>query len=425
MKITDELMSRKIDLYFISNAEEKFDTVSDLIEYIQLYLKQFTGLEKSNAAYKIIDLIRLYKTEHAVKVEKLQQALSNMNSLGWKAACFSQYTTAIYRDYFHAITPGINAKHQILFDKSRFCNVESILKNVPPESGYAIVGSTFTSNKPQFQQIENESHILDAMCVANHLDNKGNVDGLMVALGDGCGGHFGDKPQDKTIARSAHFASKQAIRVLSLFDHPDEILSAMNEIVLIIKKELIQKSPMENTTLLCARVFAEEEGYRIVGFNIGDGLLAVWNAEKKSIETIAPSIVTEKGVAQFPYAFKPHEVHVFDQHISLGSHLCIFSDGIVDGLPTLKQKKQYANQLLYHEAIIDAKLFNPILENMHNAQTRTECLVRHVVSTIEAQRQTLLTGTQLEQYGDDIAIAFLDLSLITPKLRNTAKCVIN
>ena len=415
-------VNQAITRYFSDNVN--FVPPVQLSKNIHLYLQQFSGVDRINAAEPIMGSIQAYKKTATAKLELLKKQLAVDQALGWKSACLSTYNRAVYKEYFHSIKPNTDATYPIVFDDARFKILNASINGKDADKYYGVVGSTFTSNKPQYNKPGQDSHVLDATCIAQHLNEQGEVDGVIMALGDGCGGHFADAHQDKTIARSAHFASKHAVRVLSTFKHPDDLINHLGEIVAAIKLEVTQKSPLENTTLLCCRTFLHADGLRVVGFNIGDGLLAAWDVEQKKIRTLSPSVVTEYGVAQFPSVYKKHEVHAIDLIIPQTHQLFIMSDGMVDGLPTYQQDKVYPNNIKYRETYIDHNKFK--FKREVSSQEQVEFLVMQVIQKMEDHRtQQLLGSSEMNQFGDDIAIAGVDLSVITARLKSDPGCVLS
>ncbi len=117
-----------------------------------------------------------------------------------------------------------------------------------------VVGSTFTTNRANMLHQNTGSHVLDACYAAYILDDDKRISGLVIAGGDGCGGHFGDEYQDKAISRTVQFACKQAARLLALAPDAETIVAQRIQLVAAIGHEVRVKTPdwYESTTLVAA-----------------------------------------------------------------------------------------------------------------------------------------------------------------------------
>jgi serine/threonine protein phosphatase PrpC len=186
-------------------------------------------------------------------------------------------------------------------------------------------GSTFATNKPE-RISRQDSHLLDACFAANCLDR-----GYVMAIADGAGGHFGDPRQDENIAKAAHAACKASVSLFSAYENPDTLLKDLPELAKLIGKEVQRKGRGESTTLVACRAFPCQEGFRLIGFNVGDGMLLALQGE--TLQTLLPAHVANEGTALFPASYKPFEFYTLDCLIPEGSRLFLMTDGVHDMLP--------------------------------------------------------------------------------------------
>ncbi len=210
----------------------------------------------------------------------------------------------------------------------------------------AVFGSTFSTNKAH-RLDDKGHHLLDAAFGGICLDEKGSFNGYALALGDGAGGHFGEPVQDKRIARAAHFATKTAVRLLSAYHSVELLQKDIQKIPSEIAQEIKAKVMGEGSTLVCCRAFPTKEGYRLLGFNLGDGMLIAWNPWDKKGISILPSHVSEAGSAFFPETYRQFELQYIDTIIPNGCYLFLMSDGVHDALPYSEVQSAYPNNLIY------------------------------------------------------------------------------
>ena len=140
-------------------------------------------------------------------------------------------------------------------------------------------GSSFVTNRASIlqTQLQKPGLVLDSTFSANTYDQKtGACTGFTLAAADGCDGHK-DPQEDRNIRQASHFATKQAARLLGSYPDAESILSSMDAIIESIKEEIRLKASQigttSTTTLLAVRAFVEGDHLRVVGFNVGDGML--------------------------------------------------------------------------------------------------------------------------------------------------------
>ena len=261
-------------------------------------------------------------------------------------------------------------------------------------------GSTFATNK-EHRLDEEGNHLLDAVYSARCYDRSGAFTGFALALADGAGGHFGDDTQDKNIAKTAYFATKSCVRFFSSYHQSEEFKQELPSIILSIKNQVQQKG-IEGSTLISCRAFLERNGFRIIGFNIGDCMMIAWDPQSQKLYDLLPSHVSEAGTAIFPVNYRDFEVHKVDQTIPAGSLIFLLSDGVHDLLSFSEKEETYPNGLTYrtrHLNDID-QLFKDIDKKAH-AEVYIKKIIKQVIQNIEELRKNVKEETQI---GDDVSI---------------------
>lgn len=326
---------------------------------------------------------------------------------GWKDAILKVSKHRLESHFFRQVNYPNSAEYPLVTrDPGRFIalNSSSVL------GCCAYVGSSFTTNRPHLIKAT-ASHVLDAFDCAVTFDSKRRPSGLVIALGDGCGGHFGEEKQDQSIARAAYFSCKHTTRVLAMYDSPEQILREHVEIAATIATQVRQKVWGENTTLVCGKCFATPSEYRMVGFNIGDSMIVAWDPEAKSIINVAPAHVTESGTAEFPEPYQSFEIHPFDVNLPPQAIIIAMSDGVYDYLPQVVTESSYPNKLSYREVALDgARLNMQLTREYSNVQDLIEHLLEITVTQIELIRQQKISAEEVIQEGDDIAIVGQNLA---------------
>ena len=148
------------------------------------------------------------------------------------------------------INPNISVSQQ---DQKRYQLYEGLH---PTHAAYA--GSSFCKADGDPQPPAHQSQVLDSAFTAVILNSTGDIQGFVLALGDGAGGHHGDPRQDRSIGRASYFASKQIARLLACF--PDSRMLTEEDIKSLIpqiNKTIQRKTAPDNesTTLTAIRGF--------------------------------------------------------------------------------------------------------------------------------------------------------------------------
>jgi ankyrin repeat protein len=444
---TQEEMQQSVNSYLQGKQTHsrtfKFltSTMSEIQQAIQLAAEMIDFLAEQGIADRIRILADLSQNlQHSGADENinrrrkiLKDALAGVEKENWKNYLLKTQIKQIFSLFYTPLKYDNSAKREVLLLGDRFAVQEAGDQNA------AVMGSSFITSKSVMQH-GNESHVLDAIYSARKVtDNKE----LIVALADGCGGHcrvtptyFGDPAlsleekkklvtqtnkdfelQDKNISRATHFATKHAVRLLASYRRPEDLYNNILFVIKQVEQEIKRKAPNEATTLVCARAFATGKGYRVIGFGIGDSMLAGWNPTNMVFITLIPSAIsmpheTQEATAQIPDQYHDFEVHMIDKLVPPGTIILPLSDGYVDYLPQVVHRKQYPNGLEYKEVILDSTDMQEMLTTEATPRDYLIRLSNFVLSKVNEQcRQELQDPERSQeiQLGDDMAGAALVL----------------
>lgn len=278
---------------------------------------------------------------------------------------------------------------------------------------FAHIGSTFFTNREHRK--EEGNHILDSLCARKcYIGDKFN--GYALTLGDGAGGHFGDESQDQRIAGASHFATKSSVTQLSSFTNPEELLKKLDEIIENLSAGM-KKFKGEGTTLIACRLFPVEQGFRLIGFNLGDCLSVGWHPETKTVYPIFNAHASSAGSAHFHYPkiFKSFEMQKIDTVLPKGTAVFLMSDGIHEMHPCKKVEKEYENKLAYTiRSLLDLE---KILDQANSGKDLIQKLIAKTFDLAEKTRQeeVALEKTRAKeakgyvQKGDDCSLLLCQL----------------
>jgi len=349
---------------------------------------------------RLIDRIFHEENGRSENIKALKVAIASLAGVhSWKSAL---------------VSPHCKNEIRIHFPRQRYDN--SLAKSIIYEErcteyfGHpisAIFGSTFATSKPHILNREGH-HLLDAAYGVVCLNSSGAFTGYALALADGAGGHLGEAKQDKTIARVAYSATKGAVRCLSAYEDADLLLKELDTIVQYLDQDIQSKALGEGTALVCCRAFPVKQGYRLIGFNIGDTLLAAWDPKQKRSYTFLPSHVSEGGVAIFPTGYRSYEVQKIDVIVPSGTTLFLMSDGVHDTLPFTESHFPYPNGVKCRvRELKEMETYINTLTPGPSVNEYLKCIVKKAINGAESLRQQQ-SNTQI---GDDLSI--LGISLLT------------
>lgn len=378
----------------------KEESMGSIAKKILSSLASSSPLEKQAAAHAI----SLELQNEASKLQDLQKSFCTILSTpNWKDALLGAHQDekidlhAIPLKYSNNLDRPLDLSERSLFFSSAVFS--------------ASIGSTFATNKPN--RLDDQEHpILDAVYGCSCFDSRGRFDGYALALGDGAGGHFGDTAQDQRIARASHFATKACARLLSAYHHPQTLQQELNALLKHIEKEIQYKAPCESTTLVACRAFPTSQGFRIVGFNVGDCLLMAWNPLTRTAHPLLDSHVSEAGTALLPEAYRSFELQTVDTELPEGSLLFLMSDGIHDTLPHAQEEKTYPNGLQYRiRTLTQLETILGSLPSNAPSELYLRTLIQKTFAGTETLRQQQTSPAI--QIGDDFSI--IQCHLIKPR----------
>lgn len=355
----------------------------------------FSPLQKWAELKKIEHQFKLRGKASATVIDLKTSFLSLSKLSKWKDGFLnSHYVVEV--DVHHPFIKYSNHVKVPILSKSH--SIEYFGKEIS-----AVFGSTFSTNKPH--RIDDKgNYLLDSAFGAICLDDKREFNGYALALGDGAGGHFGEPVQDERIARASHIATKTAVRLFSSYNSSDILQKDIQKIPAEIAQEIKSLVMGEGSTLVCCRVFPVKDGYRLIGFNLGDGMLIGWDpVAKKEIHLLA-SHVTEAGSAFFPETFKQFEIQYLDTVVPNGSYLYLMSDGVHDTLPYVETQATYPNQLIYRiRSLTQLDKIWGDLSTTASAKEYLQAIVNKSFEGAETLRQTKTSQPDV-QIGDDFSI---------------------
>jgi Protein phosphatase 2C len=318
----------------------------------------------------------------------------------------------------------------------------------------ALLGSSFTTTNPAYYHT-GEARVLDAVYAAR-LPFAQERDSWLIAVADGCGGHVRETQEhythsplppekiaqrlaennaflaaeDKKIAKAAHVATKYAVRLLSTIVEPDSLKAALPDLIKSLEHYIVAKAPSQATTLLAVRAFPQRDNtYRLIGINIGDGLLLAWKPATESqpqrLWTLAPAWISiphanQEATAQLPHQCQQFELQIIDAVVPAETVLLPMSDGIVDVLPQDVALKRYPNDLDYKEITVKADTLEALWQESSattNVYFYLDRLLQLVLNTIERQREAALQQSMPTQMGDDISVTALILPSFSEQQR--------
>lgn len=344
-------------------------------------VKNWSPWEKGQLISRItIELSR--KGVIASRKEALKVALKAIQ-VNWK----DQLLEAHYKDPLSLHFPSFKYDNALTAPITRKDRWQEILG----EPFSIIYGSTFSTNRKELHLKEGH-HLLDAAFAAVCLDKKGAFAGYAFSVADGAGGHFGDATQDENIANGAKAGCKSCVRLFSAYTDPDALFKELEKVVEAIGNEIKRKGKGESCTLLGCRAFPVEKGFRLIGFNVGDGLLAAYDPVENALKTLISAHVTEKGTALLPGNYKPFELYLIDLLLPENSLLFLMTDGVHDMLLHKEEEAVYSNGLKYR-----TRSLNPI-----DGKIRCESLVQ--ICFDEAERKRRATHLPNQQIGDDCTL---------------------
>ncbi len=375
-----------------------------LVQQIQLAL---TGSEQKMTLIRNVDVVlQKYKTHQDLnvreRVHQFKNKLREDHQGNWKDALLHASYQRILGAIGFVSNESISAHVPILLDTKRMQK----FSGMDTQQCAALNGTTFFSNEPAVMARNNTDFklmgtlTLDACYCARVLDG----DSIIGAVADGLGGHTGDKNEDSNISRAAYFAVKHAVRLLATFGNPDDLASQSHKIVQEIGAEIKHKlkGSGESVTLTCFRTYRNKDMLRVIGINVGDGMLAAWHGTSGQFQTLLPGrqLIQRmgQGPAHLPGNYDPAcDIDNIDLILPLDTVLMPMTDGIAELFPLIHQQK------IEHGKNYELTLFNDVemsatLKHISRGDCPNEiidALHKEIIRRVETRRVQLLEQSDI------------------------------
>jgi len=368
----------------------------------------FQALETLDLFARRREMVELRRgIQQSSQKEKLIAALTEYASpYCWEGIFFGSRTQllASVADAFFAYD---NSLHKEISFEPRF-------QFSGTEKCMALFGSSFATNREE--RLDHKGHsILDRTIGLDCRNEKGEFTGYALALADGAGGHFGDVTQDFRIGKAAETAVKDLARHLARHADPESLKSDLPSILEMVKFAVQEEGKGEGSTLVGCRAFPEKESFRLIGLNIGDGMLFAYQKDLGFI-SLLNAHQSEMGTAIFPLAYRSFEIQILDQTVPSGTFLFCLSDGFHDILPYQEETFTYPNGLEYKSRSLDANKMKTLCSLLDEEPKVQDFLHTLIQAALKELNQTRLVSLNQEniQIGDDVSAICCLLDLQKP-----------
>ncbi len=305
----------------------------------------------------------------------------------------------------------------------------------------AVVGSSFCRfHLDSEDKMPINSPILDSAFSAAILNQQGELNGFVLAVADGAGGHLKDQRQDRSIGRASYFACKQAARLLAALPDTKSFESNSAGIIKQINQTITRKTSPdeEGTTLVAVRGFWKPGSptLSLIGFLVGDSLLFYWHPVEEKLYSLAPAQQWKSPSGQFatallPNSYKSHEIYLIEQRIPAGGVFFASTDGACEYWPMHKKEKKddqfgtvctlFPDEKAISKLLSDYKLSEPIsawLPNLQKSflqqqnQQREKIYNEAKEEELEYKKNlALLRAKEKEEKADDAGLLVLKKSV--------------
>lgn len=337
-------------------------TANDTAKSILIKLSQADGrivitFEILRIIYQYLNTDNCREKAIALKlaIRNIQQNDDN-SDLNWKDVLFGANYYKLLSAKYSSLEVDFRLGTNMTESGSRLQIVNSNSDNMS-----LVMGTTFCTNSKAALERNKQSddfvttHLLDS-CYSARI-SRNDFEQIMIAVADGLGGHTGDISEDIRISKTSYFACKHAIRLCSLYHNPDQLKKQIPQIIAAIVCELKLKNPKytDSTSLTCTVIYKYAEFSRIIGFNIGDSMLATWHPESKKLKTLLPgrhlTQMMGQGPAYLPANFTIDlDVDIIDEEVLPNTLVIAFTDGLTDVFNTFttEERKDDRKYKLFH-----------------------------------------------------------------------------
>lgn len=282
--------------------------------------------------------------------------------------------------------------------RERFKNIQSF--NSPHQS--AATGSTYTAQSGKQYDVA----ILDSAYSA-YLFDQNNVTGVILAVADGFGGHYGDSTQDYRIAEAAKLAITDAAQELSHYSHDQLTDECLLTIANRVGKAVKKAGKGESCTLACGRVFqGSPQEYSFIGFSVGDSLIAAWDPETKKCMTLLPGKEIEVNGMCSPApitSFNKDELNIIRVPLPKNCILMAMTDGVHSAFSNITETVN-ANMTTVHTHLLDQGKINNVFEHLSSSNVGEfkDALLSAATTHVEKMRKSgILEKSSTKKLGDD------------------------
>ena len=383
--------------YYLSLSHEEAKTKGKSEEVALSIFKTLETMATSKKRKEATQLLNVIQKGESPQKETLIGALNKQSApYPWKGALVGSYVVPLACIKRPFLKYSNHLEEEITFNK-RFSLIEN-------EECATLFGSSFATSKEEKKETEGHS-LLDAAMAQKCHTKKGKFTGYAFALADGAGGHFGDLLQDQRISQAALSSVKECVKHLASHTTSETLKDDLLPLLETVKHKAKEKGKGEGATLLSCRVFPAHGGYRLMGFNIGDGILFAYNPKKKELLSLLPARQCQGGIAIFPLSYRSFEVHQIETFVPNGTLLFLASDGLHDLLPCTEEEGTYPNELKYRKRTLKHKeietLFEPLPEKA-SPQDYLKVLIDKGLQTLNHLREDRLKQENI-QMGDDVS----------------------
>ncbi|MDF1655054.1 MAG: hypothetical protein P1U34_08080 [Coxiellaceae bacterium] len=354
-------------------------------QIVSLLSVAISGAKKRNAGEQPLEMY-----DNKARVDALKAAIAGDHK-SWKQVllAINQVELVKASGTQHTFSRDVMSDDAAIMPSKRV-DIRAYESKIYSASAAVAAGSSFVTNKMDIirgtlgQDGELVPHVsLDAAYSAV------SKDGFVVAIADGCGGHF-DKIEDSAIRRAAKFNVKSACRLIETCSAEELSDESFRHIFFDrIAQETIAKNPRHrdaaNSTLIVARGVTQPDGsVQLYGIGVGDCSLVGYNARTGEVYNFLSACQQGWGTASVPGARSLVEERFFSVNIPADTIILPLTDGITDDLDS----ETVESGRLRYSSIKPGQLID-ILAPLGGSPSAQDCLtaiVEHVFAKAERKR---------------------------------------
>jgi hypothetical protein len=321
------------------------------------------------------------------------------------------------------IRPDVDLQKTIQYDdRQRFVAIPS----TNPQHVTGVIGSTYTSTVTKHQ----EELQLDAI-YCDYLHDHRQTTGLVIAIGDGRGGHIAQE-DDQLIAAAAAIATQCAGITLA---NTEIRHNQLTELAQTICKQACTESQnyarrlnpsaiAGSTTLAAAKIECKDHRFYFSGFNVGDCLIAAYHPQTQRIIPLLNARQSYgmggQGTPAIEQRLNAYEIVTQQCELPDGCLLLTMTDGCYEDLAisidgeqkNLTDRRNIVCDYRYLEQRLDEQkiiaLFSTLADSDPVERYRDR-LMQAIVAKSENKRITC-DRTEFQRIGDDVALSIVRIS---------------